>query len=101
MQIERLDKVFDRFRTLKVQDLEGDEMLFREMRDRYGRWFDGGMGAAAIEKRLESFDLAAESELLREIIATGKGQKKTRALKRLKLVNAFMSTHQLSHGHGA
>ena len=92
VQIDRLDKVFDRFRTLKIQDLEGDEMLFREMRDRYGRWFDGGMGAAAIEKRLESFDLAAESEYLREVIATGKGQKKTRALKRLKLVNAFMST---------
>ena len=91
-EIERLDRIFDRFRTLKVQDLEGDEMLFREMRDRYGRWFDGGMGAAAIEKRLESFDLEAESISLREIIATGKGQKKTRALKRLKLVNAFMNT---------
>ncbi len=62
-QIDRLDRVFDRFRTLKVQDLEGDEMLFREMRDRYGRWFDGGMGAAAIQKRLETFDLEAEAEL--------------------------------------
>ena len=91
-EIERLDRVFDRFRTLKVQDLEGDEMLFREMRDRYGRWFDGGMGAEAIQKRLESFDLEAESAILREIVATGKGQKKTRALKRLKVVSAFLST---------
>ena len=91
-EIERLDRVFDRFRTLKVQDLEGDEMLFREMRDRYGRWFDGGMGAEAIQKRLESFDLEAESAILREIVATGKGQKKTRALKRLKVVTAFLST---------
>ncbi len=49
-EIDRLDRIFDRFRTLKVQDLEGDEMLFREMRDRYGRWFDGGMGAEAIQK---------------------------------------------------
>ncbi|MEO8107394.1 MAG: DNA-directed RNA polymerase subunit beta', partial [Actinomycetes bacterium] len=32
------------------------------------------------------------SELLREIIATGKGQKKTRALKRLKVVTAFQAT---------
>ncbi len=91
-EIERLDRIFDRFRTLKVQDLEGDEMLFREMRDRYGRWFDGGMGAAAIQKRLESFDLEAESMHLREIVETGKGQKKTRALKRLKVVQAFLST---------
>ena len=91
-QIERLDRIFDRFRTLKVQDLEGDEMLFREMRDRYGRWFDGGMGAEAIQKRLESFDLQAEAELLKEIVTNGKGQKKTRALKRLKVVSAFMNT---------
>ncbi len=90
--IDRLDRIFDRFRTLKVQDLEGDEMLFREMRDRYGRWFDGSMGAAAIQKRLESFDLEAESIALREIVQTGKGQKKTRALKRLKVVQAFLST---------
>ncbi len=91
-EIERLDRVFDRFRTLKVQDLEGDELLYREMRDRYGRYFNGGMGAAAIQKRLETFDLEAEAELLREIVQTGKGQKKTRALKRLKVVTAFMQT---------
>ena len=65
-EIDRLTKVFDRFRTLKVQDLEGDEMLYREMRDRYGRYFKGGMGAAAIKARLETFDLEAEAEKLRE-----------------------------------
>jgi len=97
-EIDRLDRIFDRFRTLKVQDLEGDEMLFREMRDRYGRWFDGGMGAAAIQKRLESFDLEAEAALLREIIATGKGQKKTRSLKRLKVVQAFLNTTNSPQG---
>ncbi|TEX51116.1 MAG: DNA-directed RNA polymerase subunit beta' [Actinomycetales bacterium mxb001] len=91
-EIERLDKVFDRFRTLKVQDLEGDELLYREMRDRYGRWFDGGMGAAAIQKRLETFDLEAEAEKLREIVRSGKGQRKARALKRLKVVSAFLNT---------
>ena len=91
-QIASLDEVFDRFRNLKVQDLEGNEILYREMRDRYGRYFKGGMGAAAIQKRLETFDLEAEAEKLREIIATGKGQKKTRAVKRLRVVNAFLST---------
>jgi len=91
-EIERLDRVFDRFRTLKVQDLEGDELLYREMRDRYGRWFDGGMGAAAIQKRLETFDLEAEAESLRETIRSGKGQRKARALKRLKVVSAFLNT---------
>ncbi len=91
-QVERLDQVWDRFRNLKVQDLEGDEILYREMKERFGLYFEGGMGAAAIKKRLETFDLEAEAELLREIIATGKGQKKTRALKRLKVVTAFQTT---------
>ena len=92
VEIDRLTKVFDRFRTLKVQDLEGDEMLYREMRDRYGRYFEGGMGAAAIKARLETFDLAAEAEKLKDVIVNGKGQKKARALKRLKVVNAFLNT---------
>src|SRR6478609_4545706 len=90
--VERLEQVWDRFKNLKVQDLEGDEVLYREMRDRFGLYFEGGMGAAAIQKRLETFDLDAESDLLREIISTGKGQRKTRALKRLKVVSAFQTT---------
>lgn len=91
-QVERLEQVWDRFKNLKVQDLEGDEILYREMRDRFGLYFEGGMGAAAIQKRLQSFDLDAEADSLQEIIATGKGQKKTRAIKRLKVVNAFQMT---------
>jgi len=90
--IERLEQVWDRFKNLKVQDLEGDEILYREMRDRFGLYFEGSMGAAALQKRLDTFDLDAESEMLREIIATGKGQKKTRALKRLRVVTAFQVT---------
>ncbi len=92
LDLERLDAVWDRFRNLKVADLEGDEMLYRELGARYGNYFKGAMGAAAIQKRLELFDLDGEAESLRETIATGKGQRKTRALKRLKVVNAFLTT---------
>jgi DNA-directed RNA polymerase subunit beta' len=91
-ELDKLEAVWDRFKNLKVQDLEGDEQLYREMRLRFGMYFEGGMGAAALQKRLETFDLEAEAAKLREIIATGKGQKKTRALKRLKVVSAFLST---------
>ena len=91
-ELDRLEEVWSRFKNLKVQDLEGDELLYREMRDRFGRYFDGGMGAAAIQRRLESFDLEAEADRLREIIRSGKGQKKARALKRLKVVSAFLNT---------
>ena len=60
-------------RTSKVQDLEGDELLYREMRDRFGRYFRGGMGAQAIQDRLASFDLDAEAQNLRDTIRDGQG----------------------------
>jgi DNA-directed RNA polymerase subunit beta' len=91
-EIDRIEEVWNRFRGLKVQDLEGDEMLYREMRDRFGRYFRGGMGAQAIQERVGSFDLEAEALNLRETIRTGKGQRKARALKRLKVVSAFLNT---------
>ena len=91
-EIDRIEEVWTRFRNLKVQDLEGDELLYREMRDRFGRYFRGGMGAQAIQERVGSFDLEAEAANLREIIRTGKGQRKARALKRLKVVSAFLNT---------
>jgi DNA-directed RNA polymerase subunit beta' len=97
-EIDRLDEVWSRFKSLKVQDLEGDEMLYREMTYRFGKYFEGYMGATAIQKRLQDFDLDAEQELLKEIIATGKGQKKTRALKRLKVVEAFRGSSNAPAG---
>jgi len=90
--LDRLDEVWNRFKNLKVQDLEGDENLYRDMRDRFGIYFKGGMGAQAIQARLESFDLEGEAQRLREAILNGKGQKKTRALKRLKVVSSFLTT---------
>ena len=91
-ELDRLEEVWERFKNLKVQDLEGDEQLYREMRDRFGMYFKGSMGAAAIKRRLETFDLKEEAQNLRQIIATGKGQKKTRALKRLRVVSSFLNT---------
>jgi DNA-directed RNA polymerase subunit beta' len=91
-EITRLEDVWTRFKNLKVQDLEGDENLYREMRDRYGMYFKGDMGAAAIKHRLETFDLETEHKLLTDLSENGKGAKKTRAIKRLKVVNAFLTT---------
>jgi DNA-directed RNA polymerase subunit beta' len=90
--LERLDAIWDRFKTLKVSDLEGDELLYRGMQERFGNYFKGSMGAAAIQRRLETFDLEAESETLRDVIKNGKGQRRIRALKRLRVVNAFLQT---------
>ncbi|MEI2811846.1 MAG: DNA-directed RNA polymerase subunit beta' [Nocardioides sp.] len=97
-ELDRLEEVWSTFKSLKVQDLMGDELLYREMKNWFGKYFEGHMGATAIQKRLESFDIEAEVELLREIIATGKGQRKVRALKRLKVVDAFRKTGNKPQG---
>jgi DNA-directed RNA polymerase subunit beta' len=91
-EIDRLEEVWDTFKSLKVQDLLGDEILYREMKTWFGKYFEGHMGATAIQRRLQDFDVEAEVENLRETIATGKGQRKVRALKRLKVVDAFRKT---------
>ena len=90
--LEHMDKVWDRFVSLKVGDLEGDEVLYRDMVADYGIYFKGAKGAEAIQQRLRTFDLDKAAEELTEIVANGTGQRKTRAIKRLKVVNAFRMT---------
>ncbi|RJQ69461.1 DNA-directed RNA polymerase subunit beta' [Pseudonocardiaceae bacterium YIM PH 21723] len=91
-ELDRLDEIWDTFTKLDSKQLIADEMLYRELIDRYGDYFEGAMGAESIQKLLGTFDIAAEAENLRETIRSGKGQKKLRALKRLKVVAAFQAT---------
>lgn len=91
-QIGQLERVWDDFRNLKVGDLKPEDAVFQELQDRFGRYFEAYMGAEAIQKRLQAFDLGAESERLHDEIANGKGQKKIRAIKRLRVVNSFLQT---------
>ncbi|HVE63121.1 MAG TPA: DNA-directed RNA polymerase subunit beta', partial [Mycobacteriales bacterium] len=97
-ELDKLDEVLDTFRRLEPKQLVGDEILYRELRERFGEYFTGGMGAEALQRLLESFDLEAEAESLRETIRSGKGQKKARALKRLKVVSAFLNTRNSPMG---
>ena len=50
------------------------------------------MGAEAIRDLLKDLDLKAEAASLRETVATAKGQKQQRAIKRLKVVSAFITS---------
>jgi DNA-directed RNA polymerase subunit beta' len=97
-EIDRLDEVMDTFRKLEVKQLISDEMLYRELRDRFGDYFTGGMGAESLQTLIANFDLEAEAELLRETIRSGKGQKKIRALKRLRVVASFLNTSNSPQG---
>ncbi|WP_458040737.1 MULTISPECIES: DNA-directed RNA polymerase subunit beta' [Bacteria] len=91
-QITRLERVWEDFRGLKVGDLKPEDDVFQELQDRYSLYFEAHMGAESIQRRLAAFDLAAEAENLHLQISEGKGQRKIRAIKRLKVVNAFLST---------
>jgi DNA-directed RNA polymerase subunit beta' len=91
-QIAQLERVWEDFRSLKVGDLKPEDAVFHDLQDRFGLYFEAFMGAEAIQKRLQDFDLEAESELLHDQIANGKGQKKIRAIKRLRVVNSFLQT---------
>ncbi|WP_342659610.1 DNA-directed RNA polymerase subunit beta' [Rhodococcus ruber] len=91
-ELDRLEEIWNTFTKLKPKDLIVDELLYRELQDRYGEYFTGAMGAESIQKLIENFDIDAEAESLRETIRSGKGQKKLRALKRLKVVAAFQQS---------
>jgi len=97
-ELERLDEIWSTFTKLAPKQLVVDELLYRELVDRYGEYFTGAMGAESIQKLMETFDIDAEAEFLRETIRSGKGQKKLRALKRLKVVAAFQATRNNPQG---
>jgi DNA-directed RNA polymerase subunit beta' len=93
---ERMRQVWDLFREMKPKDVIADETVFRELKDRFGspygfgEYFRGGMGAEAVRDLLEQVDLDAERLELEDQVKTAKGQKQSRAVKRLKVVSAFI-----------
>lgn len=88
-EVDRLEEIWQTFIKLAPKQMIIDETIYDELIDRYEDYFEGGMGAEAIQTLIRNFDLDAEAEELREIINNGKGQRKLRALKRLKVVAAF------------
>ena len=97
-QDERLRALWEEFQKLEPKQVIADEQMFRELKDRFGSpfgfgsYFRGGMGAEAIRELLEQVGLEAEVESLNNDVENSKGQKHQRALKRLKVVNAFLTS---------
>jgi DNA-directed RNA polymerase subunit beta' len=95
---ERLREVWKIFSDMKPKDVINDETTFRELKDRFGspfgwgEYFRGGMGAESVRDLLDQVDLEGEAEILEEQINTSKGQKQARAVKRLKVVDAFLKS---------
>lgn len=68
------------------------EKEYRTYYEKYGRSFTAQMGAEAIKKLLNDIDLDKESEGLREELKTAQGQRRTRAIKRLEVLEAFRNS---------
>ncbi|WP_257351165.1 DNA-directed RNA polymerase subunit beta' [Pseudalkalibacillus decolorationis] len=65
------------------------EKEYRSYREKYGKGFTAQMGAEAIKKLLEDINLNKEVESLKEELKTAQGQRRTRAIKRLEVLEAF------------
>src|SRR3989441_1515593 len=74
--------------TLSVKQLLSDQE-FREFTEKFGKVFKAGIGAQAIHDLLARIDLLQESAILREESKSTSGQKRQKAIKRLKVVEAF------------
>jgi DNA-directed RNA polymerase subunit beta' len=65
------------------------EKEYRAYREKYGNTFQAAMGAEAIKRLLQEIDLDKETESLKEELKTAQGQRRTRAIKRLEVVESF------------
>ena len=89
-------RTWDEFKDLHSRKIIDDEILWRELRDKYGDYFEGGTGADAIKSLIDRIDFDEEEIKLREAIDPGESgrkplsaQRRQKAIKRLKIVASF------------
>ena len=101
-ELDVLDRAWEEFKGLFSRQIIEDEMLWRELEDRWGDYFVGGMGADALAQLIDRIDFFEEEKILREMLDPPKGQRplsvqrRQKAIKRLKIVAAFNRTDE--HG---
>jgi DNA-directed RNA polymerase subunit beta' len=95
-ELDLLARTWDEFKSLHSRLIIDDELLWRELRDRYGDYFEGGTGADAIKQLIDRIDFDEEEIKLRDAIdhnASGRkplsAQRRQKAIKRLKIVASF------------
>ena len=86
-----LEDTRTKLEALTVRQLLSDSE-YREYAEKFPRAFHAAMGAAAVKAMLDSLDLPAEATRLREDLLSTSGQRKQKAIKRLRVVEAFRSS---------
>ncbi len=92
-EIELIKRADTFFFNLEGKMLVSDEALFKKMKEIYGQYFKGGMGAEAVKELLQNLDCEKEVEELKESIKKSKGQKRSRSIKRLKILSSFIDSN--------
>ncbi|WP_203627932.1 DNA-directed RNA polymerase subunit beta' [Lacticaseibacillus mingshuiensis] len=68
------------------------EREYRDKRDEYGQRFQAKMGAEAVKELLQQVELPKEVAELKEDLKSAQGQKRTRAIRRLDILDAFLES---------
>lgn len=81
-----------KYKQLLSEDewIEIEDQLYQEDSNLYG--VEVGIGAEAIQKLLKDVDLEVEAESLREDVLSTKGNKRDKAIKRLRVIDNFIAT---------
>ena len=87
VKIDVDEKIKD-LNSIKIMDLL-TEARFRDLRDKFGEVFKASMGAEAILEILKSTDLDSIRNELKSEINTTSGQRRKKAIKRLRVIEAF------------
>src|SRR5438093_221555 len=95
-QLEQLQQEIEATRT-DLEALHAKQILtdtqYRDFQERLGRAFRAGIGAEAVRDLLSRIDLTAEMYRLREESRSSSGQRKQKAIKRLKVVEDFRKSN--------
>jgi len=83
-----VQKQRDELESLTVRDLLTDTQ-YREYVEKFGKVFKAGIGAASIRELLQQINLPDEATRLREESKSTSGQRRQKAIKRLRVVEAF------------
>ncbi len=83
------------YKQLLTEDqwMEIEDQLYSEDSELQG--VEVGIGAEALQRLLQDIDLEAQAEQLREEIASAKGQKRAKLIKRLRVIDNFIATGSL------
>ena len=65
------------------------EREYRQYRHKYGTDFQADIGAEGVRTLLKNLDIQAEIDELKELLQTATGQKRSRAIRRLDILDAF------------